>query len=151
MVFAPLAVVFVDRPDHGPTEALKPLYQGDAVAVKSKWEQILDYSSRYPWAEPRDFDVSDRLVNFPRSIYNPLLTNSRTYIFQMVKKAGLTWSEMSGGKVSHPGSDEPSQNTTLHWFQFNGAEVAATFESIPGWLPVKIYKQSWLSLYGIRN
>ena len=82
-----------------------PIKDGKPQEIKQLWNKIIANAKQYPWAEQEKFRD---FKNWPRSHYMPLQTNSRTFIVSMVKQAGLHWTEMSG---SHPGNDNPSQNS----------------------------------------
>jgi hypothetical protein len=103
-----VAVISYDIADHGPIESILPIYQDDEVPTGAKWDNIIKNAKMYRWAEQDGFGGAFK--NWPRSFYFALGTNSRTFIFQMVKEAGLPWVEMAPGRAAHPGNNAPVQN-----------------------------------------
>ena len=84
---------------------IMPIYDDTPKAVKEKWDRITAAAKGYSWAEQDGFDGA--FVNWPRSMYKALQTNSNTFARYVVKSAGLTFVEMAG---NHQGNSEPSQN-----------------------------------------
>lgn len=106
----PLSVINIDRPDHGPIDAILPIFIADFETIRVKWEEVLGKARVYEWAEQEG--APPHLENWPRSLYYALGTNSRTFIFQMVKRTGLPWHEMEPEPAwrHHPGNDRPGPN-----------------------------------------
>jgi RHS repeat-associated protein len=79
--------------------------------VKAAWARIWSAAKGYKWAEQDGFATNKKAPTFthwPRSMYKAFQTNSNTFVRHVIKKAGLTMTEMDGW---HPGNDKPSQNT----------------------------------------
>lgn len=103
-----VSVISYDIPDHGPIESILPIFQDDEIPTLQRWREIIQNARQYQWAEQEGF--AGRFQNWPRSYYVFFLTNSRTFIREMVRLAGLPWREMAPGRFNHPGLDAPAQN-----------------------------------------
>jgi RHS repeat-associated protein len=102
---ASIAEITYDRPDHGPIEAIVPLAVGYNEDITARWNSIILTAQMYEWAEQQGF--GGEYKKWPRSLYWWQGTNSKTFIYQMVRRAGLPWFDMPG---AHPGELVPSQN-----------------------------------------
>lgn len=82
------------------------VFDGQPLAVRSKWRQIANLSKSYPYAEQSSFSGS--VMNWPNSKYgmpwDKPFNNSNTFVRDTVKNAGLNIIDLSG---SHPGNDSP--------------------------------------------
>lgn len=87
---------------------LMPIYAGTKEDVETRWGEIMTLAQDYPWAEQSGFATNSTFTQWPRSMYDPLGTNSNTFIRYLVTSAGLKMTEMDG---SHPGNLAPVQNT----------------------------------------
>ena len=89
---------------------LMPVFAGTQEEVEDKWEEIIELAEKYPWAEQAGFADENTFTQWPVSMYNPLGTNSNTFIRVLVMASGLKMTEMDG---SHPGHVIPVLNTEL--------------------------------------
>lgn len=89
-------------------EELMPIYAGTKEDVEERWAGIIETAQNYPYAEQEGFAERGELTQWPMSLYQPLGTNSNTFIRHLVREAGLLWLEQDG---LHPGNDAPEQNT----------------------------------------
>lgn len=87
---------------------LMPIFTGSEDEIEAKWEEIIGIAESYPWAEQPGFATGPTFAKWPASMYEPLQTNSNTFIRYLVAQSGLSMVELDG---SHPGNDTPSQNT----------------------------------------
>lgn len=86
---------------------LMPIYAGTEGQVEEKWAEIIDLAENYAWAEQSGF-ADAGFTQWPVSMYDPLGTNSNTFIRFLVTASGLQMTEMDG---LHPGHPVPVQNT----------------------------------------
>ncbi len=87
---------------------LMPIFAGTQEEVETKWAEIIDLAENYPWAEQAGFATGPNFTEWPGSLYDPLGTNSNTFIRFLVTASGLQMTEMDG---AHPGHPVPVQNT----------------------------------------
>src|SRR5262245_14082875 len=90
---------------------IMPIYQGGNKAVKDKWSAIIANARKYKWAEQQGFAAGPTFKQWPRSLYLAFGTNSNTFVREMTRLVGLSFTDMSG---LHPGDDRPKQNTLLN-------------------------------------
>ncbi len=111
-------------------DRIMPFWQdADSRKVKQKWEEILQLSRRYDYAEQKeDAEKKDIYDKWPKSLYNPFGTNSNTFVRYIVNNSGIgPMIEMTG---SHPGDNAPTQNT---WSTWRGGSLEFNKKNIP-WL-----------------
>ena len=87
---------------------LMPIFTGSEREIEAKWQEIIGIAETYRWAEQPGFATGPTFAKWPASLYQPLQTNSNTFIRYLVSKSGLSMVEQDG---SHPGNDTPIQNT----------------------------------------
>lgn len=85
---------------------LMPIFAGNQDEIEAKWAEIIDLAENYPWAEQAGFAQST-FTQWPMSMYDPLGTNSNTFIRYLITNSGLLLIEMDG---PHPGDLTPEQN-----------------------------------------
>jgi hypothetical protein len=89
---------------------LMPIYAGSEREMSEIWATVIETAENYEWAEQLGFADENNFTRWPGSMYQPLQTNSNTFIRYLVNQSKMSWVEMDG---SHPGNDVPSQNTEL--------------------------------------
>jgi len=105
-------------------ENVSPIFEGSRKATRAVWTRVIAAARSYRWAEQQGFDAGPTFVNWPRSLYDAVGTNSNTFVRDTVSRAGLTMVELSG---SHPGAMTPSQNSQYETTFFRHQRIDHTF------------------------